>query len=268
MQVAGDGVLVISHDVNAKRCFGESLDIQTTPYKGTLDQLETNDEFKQKMPSLAELAQLMVNDARFKGVRLMLDIKRSNEPWVIEKVIDSFRDANPDLDGFWADRLVLGVWRLDVLRACEQYAPKFPILHIGVSRLLADRFLPHPQVVGISLIHFALTTPGGSTMIKRAKEAGKVVYSWTMNDLQLIKWAISENLDGIVTDDPKLYGQFVDGLSENDIATYKNTAPSSFFTWTSMLKSMLVYCQIQVIFAIADLLWFVTPLKARPSSES
>lgn len=261
VQIAADGVVVISHDLNTYRCFGSSLNIHNTPYIGQLSKLETSGEFKEKLPTLEQVAQLFVNDEEFSDIQLMLDIKRSNEPWVIERIVAVLESVNPDLRGFWSQRMVFGIWRLDVLKACQEYAPGFPILHIGVSRNLAKKFLGHQEVIGVSLIHIALRAAGGHRFISEVKTTGKAIYSWTINDLQLTKWAVSERLDGIVTDNPELYVHFIDSLSEGNISKYQESNPSSYSTWKSLSKSTMLYGIINLVFTAMDLIWFVTPRK-------
>ena len=47
--------------------------------------------------------------------------------------------------------------------------------------------------------------PGGSKFMKDVKKAGRALFLWTVNDDNSMKWSISKQVDGVITDDPKRY---------------------------------------------------------------
>lgn len=273
VQVAGDGVIVISHDPNTARCFGVDFEITKTAFKGVLDKLsidnpdtagtpttggsisdgESEDssdakstenytasesqqlsdamaskarnlDTPQYMPTFEQVAHKFAKDPAYANVRLMIDIKMTNEPWIVPKLVHILKQVNPDVAGFWAPRTVLGIWRLDVLAAAEKSAPELPVAHIGVSRALARRFMRSPQVRALSLHHIALTAgSGGLRLIRDAKASGRLVYTWTVNTVPLMKWAVAANLDGVITDFPDLFEDVRRGLTPDVVA--KDYAP-------------------------------------------
>lgn len=48
-------------------------------------------------------------------------------------------------------------------------------------------------------------TPWGRLFIRKAQCDGRPVYAWTVNEESKMRWDIREGLDGVVTDDPKLF---------------------------------------------------------------
>jgi phosphatidylglycerol phospholipase C len=239
--------------------------ITSTPYYGVLDKLETADKFKERMPTFKELAELFASSSDYTNVQLMLDVKRTNEPWVVSKVVEVLKEVNPDMTGFWAKRMALGIWREDVLAAAEKDAPELPIVFIGVSLRLARKFMHHKQVAGLSVHHASLNLPGGESLIKDARANGKLIYSWTVNSPAAMKWAVSANIDGIVTDHPDVYTRFIDGLTQKEIDTiYSASAPHSFFSWKELwVKFPLIYALAAFYFTLATLSNFILPQRKK-----
>jgi hypothetical protein len=50
-----------------------------------------------------------------------------------------------------------------------------------------------------------LMTPWGRLFIRKAQNDGRPVYAWTVNEESRMRWDIRHGLDGVVTDDPKLF---------------------------------------------------------------
>ena len=50
-----------------------------------------------------------------------------------------------------------------------------------------------------------LMAPGGKSFLASAKKAQKPVLAWTVNETGKMKWCIRKQLDGVITDDPKLF---------------------------------------------------------------
>lgn len=218
---------MISHDPNTRRCFGLDYDVTTTNYKGVLDKLYTGKgsipiDIKEalaisredgnelyKMPTLKDVAELFANDERYKNVRLMIDIKVTNEPWIISKIIKVLKEANSDIKGFWAPRTVFGIWRLDVLESAMKNTTDIPLAHIGISRSLAKQFIEKGgnRLQAISLNRYALISIGSHDIMDLARSRGILIYMWTVNEVSEMKWSIASNLAGVITDHPDVYGQ-------------------------------------------------------------
>ncbi|ODQ63669.1 PLC-like phosphodiesterase [Nadsonia fulvescens var. elongata DSM 6958] len=244
LQVSSDGVVVISHDYNTQRCFGVDYLVPETPYYGVLDQLVTPDDFKQKMPTLKDLAQLYLTP-QYASTALMLDIKPENQVNVIDKIIAALLEVKPDL-AFWALRTTLGIWTPEFLDRCQHKASEFRITHIGASHYHARQFLAHPQVACISLNINLLTSAVGKSLIKQARKLNKAVYSWTVNDEKWMKWCIESNIDGVITDFPDRYMEILnkDYSDPNPAITPEPTSlpllhfnPDQYIGWYHWLAS-------------------------------
>lgn len=258
--MTSDDVIVISHDKNTKRCFGIDFRIQETPYAGVIDKLLIPKEGRKKkhshfsnvnqnltekelyqLPTFESIAEKFASDPLYESVLLMIDIKLYNSASIVPKLVDVLKKVNSDLEGFWAKKIILGIWRLDVLEAAKQFAPMFDVIHIGVSRRLAKEFMDRAyiekdpketknetssaglndetaplisndnnesriqQVKGVSLFRYTLMSLGGLKFIEEAKKRNMSVYMWTVNDIPAMKWCMASDLDGIITDYPDVY---------------------------------------------------------------
>lgn len=244
---------MISHDPNTRRCFGLDHNVTTTNYIGVLEKLysgkgavpadvkkalaipkETgNDEYK--MPTFKEVVQLFANDERYKNVRLMVDIKVTNEPWIIPKLFQTLKDANPDVKGFWASKVVFGMWRLDVLESALRNTTDIPLAYIGVSRGLAKQFIDKggDRLKAVSLNRFSLMSIGSKYIMDYATEKGVLIYMWTTNAVNEMQWAVASDLAGIITDHPDCYN---DLRSQMDARAEKEQGTDDSET-TALIKS-------------------------------
>ena len=48
-------------------------------------------------------------------------------------------------------------------------------------------------------------TPWGKLFIRKAQRDQRAVYAWTVNEESRMRWDIRQGLDGVITDDPKLF---------------------------------------------------------------
>lgn len=245
IQVSSDGVVVITHDPTALRCFGKDLTVTETPWS-ELSQLESQDEFKTKIPLFKDVARLFLENEDFKkDVYLMLDVKMTNEPWVIKKVVDDLKEVKDDMS-FWASKMAFGIWRWDVFQAVIEHAPEIGVLHIGVSQSFARQFLEHPQCIGLSLNYIAWSVAWGDSLMKATKALGKCCYVWTVNTPQVMDWSIAAGFDGIITDHPDVYSKLI---AKNTIVKSQQAAQltlSKAFTLSDrFFKFPLQYTLIQ-----------------------
>jgi phosphatidylglycerol phospholipase C len=242
IQVAADGEIVLSHDKATERCFGVLKLIKDTPYRGELDQLRTLGNYSEPLPTLRHIAGLLVNDSELANIRLLLDIKNSNGPSIALKIRELLESINSDM-GYWSRRILLGIWRYDVLEAVEKELSEFPIVHIGVSVPYTRQFLTgHPQVLAVSMLYLCFTGIGGDSLLKEVRAAGKKVYTWTINDESMLKWSIASKFDGITTDQVDKYVDLV-----NSKLVGENARSESFIPWKLYLTRPLGYCFFQLI---------------------
>jgi hypothetical protein len=117
---------------------------------------------------------------------------------------DTIRSVAPSPNRPWHNRIVLGVWAAKYVPLCSQYVPGFPVSHIGFSTLVASYFFTTPNI-SFNMAQAVLMTPWAKTFICKAQSDQRPVYAWTVNDERKMRWDIRKGLDGVITDDPKLY---------------------------------------------------------------
>ena len=133
----------------------------------------------------------------------------------------------------WSSRIVLGIWAAKYLPLCSRYLPSFPISHIGFSITYAAHFLTVPNV-SFNMYQAALMLPWGRAFVRKAQSDGRPVYAWTVNEERRMRWDIRHGLDGVVTDDPKLFVEVRKGWHEgmkNDIGLWM---------WLDVLRANLL----------------------------
>ena len=50
----------------------------------------------------------------------------------------------------------------------------------------------------------------GARFIRDVKAKGRPLYVWTVNEQDMMRWSISKELDGVITDDPKRFLEVCD----------------------------------------------------------
>lgn len=53
-------------------------------------------------------------------------------------------------------------------------------------------------------------TPAGQSFLRDAKAACRPVYVWTVNEETMMRWSIRNEVDGVITDDPKKFLEVCD----------------------------------------------------------
>jgi hypothetical protein len=117
---------------------------------------------------------------------------------------EAIRSVPPSPTRPWHNRIVLGCWAAKYLPLCSRYLPGFPVSHIGFSTLVASYFFTVPNI-SFNMAQAVLMTPWGKAFICKAQCDGRPVYAWTVNDEARMRWGIRQGLDGVITDDPKLF---------------------------------------------------------------
>lgn len=77
--------------------------------------------------------------------------------------------------------------------------------------------------VSFNMYQAALMLPWGRAFVRKAQSDGRPVYAWTVNEERRMRWDIRHGLDGVVTDDPKLFVEVRKGWHEgmkNDIGLW------------------------------------------------
>jgi tubulin gamma len=119
-------------------------------------------------------------------------------------IASTIRSVAPSPARPWRSRVVLGCWAAKYLPLCSHHLPGFPVSHIGFSILYASHFFSVPNV-SFNMFQAVLMTPWGRAFIRKAQCDKRPVYAWTVNKEPYMRWDIRRGLDGVITDDPKLF---------------------------------------------------------------
>lgn len=218
LQITKDDVVVLSHDANLKRCFGEDVKIADKNWEEIKD-LRTTQKPHERIPRLADLLQYLAEEGR-EHIWIFLDIKLSNDAEKIMRLIASTLASVPSQQSApWNTRVVLGLWATKYLPPAQKYLPGFPMMHIAFSTTYARQFFDVANV-GFNMMFYALLMPGGKRFLRDAQDKYKrKVLSWTINGEDNMKWCIRKGLDGVVTDEVELYldvAERFDEIQERD----------------------------------------------------
>ena len=126
---------------------------------------------------------------------------------LVAKTIDT---VAPHMKKPWNQRIVLGCWAAKYLPLCAEYLPSFSITNIGFSTTYARQFFRTPNISFNMLLQTLRIPYFGSSFIKEARQKGRPVYTWTVNEEDKMRWTIREGLDGVCTDNPKRFLEVCD----------------------------------------------------------
>ncbi|KAI5820315.1 putative glycerophosphoryl diester phosphodiesterase [Pyronema omphalodes] len=222
LHLSKDGVVMISHDPSLKRCFG----VDKRVIDCDLEELKTYRTVKEphvEMPTLKEVCEFLVTPEA-NNAWILLDIKVDNDAETLMRKIGEVVNEVREGSESWKGRIVLGCWLEKYVPLAEKYLPGFPIVHIGFSLPLAKKFLKYPGC-GFNLFWPLMQTKSGKAFLEEARNLGREVYVWTVNEEEPMKWAIkNEFIDGVCTDDPvkflKLCNEFSKTWNEVNLTSF------------------------------------------------
>ncbi|KAJ9614335.1 hypothetical protein H2200_002471 [Cladophialophora chaetospira] len=197
-----DDVVVLSHDPDLKRCFGAKEKIIDCDWE-YLSSKRTLREPHVPMPRLQDLLEYVAQPS-LEHIWIFLDIKLdNNSDNVMRLIANTMASVHPG-DRPWNDRVILGIWAAKYLPLCTKYLPGYPVSHIGFSTVYARQFLKAPNV-SFSILQKSLLGFSGARFMRDVRRANRPLYSWTVNDTNLMKWCVQHQLAGVITDDPKRF---------------------------------------------------------------
>ncbi|KAI3393473.1 hypothetical protein diail_4237 [Diaporthe ilicicola] len=200
VHLSKDGVVVIAHDKDLKRCYGVDKAVRDCDWE-YLSTLKTLKEPRQNMCRLVDLLEYLAEPGN-QSVWVLLDIKVDDPPRdMIPKIAATIASAP---EGKWEQRIVLGCWRAEHLRLCHELLPDFAITYIGVSLVIAREYMKIANVA-INMRQESLFGLGGRSFRERCRAEGRPLYAWTVNKKSWMEWYIGSKVDCVITDDPKLY---------------------------------------------------------------
>ncbi|QIW96015.1 hypothetical protein AMS68_001533 [Peltaster fructicola] len=205
IHITKDETVVLSHDPTMKRCFGRPEKIVDCTWEELRD-VKTIRKPHVPMPRLLDLLDLL-SEPGHEEVWCLLDIKMDNNPDDVMRLIALTIAAHSSSKQTWNTRIVLGIWAAKYLPLCLKYLPGFPVMHIGFSTIYARHFFEIDNV-GFNMLFQMLVAPGGVKFIREAKQKyHRQVVAWTVNTEDSMRWCVRHGLDGVITDDPKLFNQ-------------------------------------------------------------
>ena len=119
-------------------------------------------------------------------------------------IADAISSVKPSPSRPWQSRIVLGIWAAKFLPLCSRYLPGYSVSHIGFSIAYASHFFAVPNI-SFNMYQAALMLPWGRAFIRKAQRDRRPVYAWTVNEERRMRWGIRQGIDGVITDDPKLF---------------------------------------------------------------
>ncbi|KAI5860151.1 PLC-like phosphodiesterase [Durotheca rogersii] len=226
VRLSRDGVVVLSHDATLRRCFGVDGRVRDRDW-AELAELTTIRTPTQPMARLRDLLTWLVDEEQEgqegqgkSRLWVMLDIKNGDDAEELVRGIAATLASVPPGARPWSERIMPCCWNAQYIKLCMQYLPGYPLANVGLtamySRALADR-VPN---LSISMLRFTLATPiVGPRFARKMRQSGHPVYIWTVNGEDWMEWCARGGfLDGVITDDPKLFLEVCRRVAEGKTA--------------------------------------------------
>ncbi|KAL2838562.1 PLC-like phosphodiesterase [Aspergillus pseudoustus] len=242
LHLSRDGVVVLSHDPSLKRCYGVKKKISECDW-AYLSTLRTLQAPHDSMPRLLDILEYLRQPGR-ESLWALLDIKLSNDPaTIMRRIAETIESvpipaAGPD----WHRRIVLGCWSARYLPQRDKYLPQYPFALIVAHLDYAREFLQLPRI-HFNISQKILMGPLGRGLLEQTREARHPVYLWTVNAPNMMRWAIRNQVDGIITDDPlllkRVYEEWQAEQKENPPGAPPPLTRLDRLTWGQRFQIML-----------------------------
>jgi glycerophosphoryl diester phosphodiesterase len=187
-----DGAVVLMHDKTVHRTTG----VKGFVWDFTLEELKKleagswfGEEFGgEPIPTLAEVIRAV------KGrMKLNIEVKISeNEPGIAQKVIDIVRSED------FSKNCMITSFDKATVKTFKAIAPDLPTGLIFDKEYRMDVFEGNWEILSSN---YELVD---STFMRLARDSGKKVYAWTVNEREEMLRLIGLGVDGIITDKPDL----------------------------------------------------------------
>ena len=185
-----DGAIVLMHDKTVHRTTGEKGFVWDLTLK-ELKQLEAGSWFGEKfsgepIPTLEEVIRLA------KGrMKLNIEVKISeNEPGIAQRVVDIVRSEDFSRD------CIITSFDMETVKTFKKIAPDLETGLIFDKEYHLDVFEGTWDV--LSTNHELVD----AEFVRLAKDNGKKIYAWTVNEREEMFRLIGLGVDGIITDNP------------------------------------------------------------------
>lgn len=187
-----DGAIVLMHDKTVYRTTG----VKGFVWDFTLDELKQleagswfGEEFRgEPIPTLEEVIR------QVKGrMKLNIEVKISeNEPGIVQKVVDIIR-----AEGF-SEECIITSFDMETVKTFKAIAPNLRTGLIFDKEYRSDVFEGNWEI--LSSNHELVD----ETFMQLARNSGKKIYAWTVNDREEMLRLIGLGVDGIITNKPDL----------------------------------------------------------------
>ncbi|KAI1129635.1 PLC-like phosphodiesterase [Nemania abortiva] len=215
LHLSKDEIIVLSHDATLKRCFGDARRVADCNWD-ELSKLQTLREPKQSMPRLLDLLEYLAQPEQ-EHIWLLLDIKMDdNMTKLLSRLADTIESV-PKTTRPWKQHVILCPWNAEWVAGCLRYLPGFPITLIAFSPSYATAMLQVPNL-NFNLFNYSFATPSGRRFLREAKQRGRLVFSWSDNQAEWMARSICNEVDAVITDDPKQFLELC-GQSSSEVTT-------------------------------------------------
>ncbi|KAI0466523.1 PLC-like phosphodiesterase [Xylaria cf. heliscus] len=211
LHLSKDGVVVLSHDATLKRCFGLAGRVADYTWN-ELSKLRTVREPKQPMLRLLDLLEYLAQPKQ-EHIWILLDIKMDDKVTELLSCVATTIERVPATTRPWKERIMLGPWNAEWVAGCLKHLPGFPITLITFSPSYATAMLQVPNL-NFNLFNYSFATPSGSRFLREAKQRGRLVFSWSDNQPEWMARSICNEVDAVITDNPKQFRELRGQSSE------------------------------------------------------
>ncbi|KAI0553293.1 PLC-like phosphodiesterase [Xylaria curta] len=214
LHLSKDGVVVLLHDSSLKRCYGDARKVASCNWSD-LTKLQTLREPKQSMPRLLDLLEYLAQPEQ-ERIWVLLDIKTDDNMAELLSRIGQTIESVHTTGMPWNERIMLGPWNAEWVAGCVRYLPNFPIALIAFSPLYTTAML---KVAGLNfnLFNYSFATSRGSHFLREAKQCRRFIFSWTNNNTEWMARSLRDEIDAVITDDPKGFLELRAKSNSNEI---------------------------------------------------
>ncbi|VEU19393.1 DEKNAAC100586 [Brettanomyces naardenensis] len=215
LHISTDKKIVIAHDVDTTRVFGETHLVNEESYDDVLSKLRTLREPHLPMPTFREILIWCREKSEKTGrnIQLMLDIKKDCEPKLLmELLLNDLKEVGPSIE-YWHSKLIFGMW--DSSYYYKEMDP-FRIINIALDFEVSKKVVAEVKSKGgvvsaISIFSMILFNDSMfKEMYKFCDENNLKIWFWTINlkkeandAVRLCKLPSGKSLlAGLITDDP------------------------------------------------------------------
>ncbi|EED12103.1 glycerophosphoryl diester phosphodiesterase, putative [Talaromyces stipitatus ATCC 10500] len=248
VRLTKDGVVVLTHDPSLKRCFGQDRNVADCTWDD-IKTLRSVQKPHEPVPRLKDLLDYLATPG-LEDIWLLLDIKVLVPSLMqalvgdkdVQKTFDDYADdlhrsiavtlADVKPSRPWNQRVVVGCWAAKYLPLCTKYFPGYPLTYIGFGIDYAHQFLKVPNV-GINMFLMLIVGPRGQALLREVKKkrSDRSILLWTVNGESWMKWSIRQEVDGVITDDPKKYLEVCKNYNEVEKLYHSWESWKAIFYW-------------------------------------